>query len=163
MKNNLLNQNRKYGYIKNNKINSNNKYNPEKIQMNDNIPYQPNINNKIINENNNNENIDYYDSDIDDPRYLPNSNLLNKRNNPNLDENINISNYNVAPNKLNNINFENYSKMTSEFGNEPNSINITKTKFHNFENNDLSQENIYTHNKSILQLIIYFISNLKKL
>ena len=116
----MNNQNKKYGFIKSKKS----KKEPEQILFDNNLPNinllnQPNIiNNNTTNENNldfdNNENDDYLSSDIDDPKYKPNS-LQYK------DEFYNNNIQNLL-NKNDNINYN------------LNNDSIRKSKYHNFDN-----------------------------
>ena len=100
------------------------------------------INNQNINmecENQNQLNSDNYDSDIDDPKYMPNSEFENNINNNNCFQN----NYNTFQNNINqNQNELNFKKMN-------NSLNCFK--FHNYHNIQVNQENLI-ENKSLIEL-----------
>ena len=151
----MFNQNKKYGYIQNNKLSSRNKnkmnepnLNPlDKRYQNFNFQNQPNIiNDQNMNENNfnfqsnenhSNDNAEYYDSDIDDPKYRPNQILFNNINKEMLGkENFSTNN---DKNKLNldyNVNDQNI---------------MSNSRFHNFDNIEIPKENYY-QNKNILDL-----------
>ena len=142
----MFNQNKKYGYIQKNKSSSKNKNltNEQPLNFveerypNLNISNQPNIiNNQNNNENNStnnyNEREEYFDSDIDDPKYMPNYILFN-----NKDKNMS-KNYN--------------DNLNNEFGLNNQNI-IRNSRHHNYdniENLDLPKDNFHP-NKNILDL-----------
>ena len=148
----MFNQNKKYGYIiQNNKLSPKNKnnLNEPKINIADKIFQNLNLLNqtkKIINnENQSNDNAEYFDSDIDDPKYKP-SYLLNKdlREKKEYDfNNIVIDKKNKEYNIINEPNIMSMSSMSN-------------SKYHNFENDkniniNIPKEN-YFQNKNILDL-----------
>ena len=103
----MNNQNKKYGFIKSKKaMNDPNRILNDNNYQNVNLFDQPNLcnNNMPSLALDNNENAEYYSSDIDDPKYKPNSllykeefynnnikDLLNK--NENVNYNMNDNNY----------------------------------------------------------------------
>ena len=148
----MFNQNKKYGYIiQNNKLSPKNKNNliEPKINIADKIFQNLNLLNqtkKIINnENQSNDNAEYFDSDIDDPKYKP-SYLLNKDLREKKEYDFNNIVIDKTNKEYNNINEPNIMSMSS----------MSNSKYHNFENDkniniNIPKEN-YFQNKNILDL-----------
>ena len=110
------------------------------------------INNQNINMEENNEinlNYDNYDSDIDDPKYRPNSDLfLNQDGNWIIFEEIINNNY--IPN--------NYNTFSNNINKNNNNVNCRKLnnplncfQFHNYDNININQDNI-CQNKNAFEL-----------
>ena len=148
----MFNQNKKYGYIiQNNKLSPKNKNNliEPKINIADKIFQNLNLLNqtkKIINnENQSNDNAEYFDSDIDDPKYKP-SYLLNKDLKEKKEYDFNNIVIDKTNKEYNNINEPNIVSMSS----------MSNSKYHNFENDKNININIpkdnYFQNKNILDL-----------
>ena len=148
----MFNQNKKYGYIiQNNKLSPKNKNNliEPKINIADKIFQNLNLLNqtkKIINnENQSNDNAEYFDSDIDDPKYKP-SYLLNKDLREKKEYDFNNIVIDKTNKEYNNINEPNIMSMSS----------MSNSKYHNFENDKNININIpkdnYFQNKNILDL-----------
>ena len=141
----MNNQNKKYGFIKSKKaMNDPNRILNDNNYQNVNLFDQPNLcnNNMPSLALDNNENAEYYSSDIDDPKYKPNS-LLYKEEfyNNNIKDLLN-KNENV------NYNMNDNDYMIKEQN------NMNKSKYHNFdnfENIDYAKESNYKR-KNILDL-----------
>ena len=152
----MFNQNKKYGYIiQNNKLSpkDKNNMNEPKINIADKIFQNLNLLNQtkklINNENQSNDNAEYFDSDIDDPKYKP-SYLLNDNLNKDLREKKEYDFNNIVIDKTN----KEYNNI-----NEPNIVSMSSmsnSNYHNFENDKNININIpkdnYFQNKNILDL-----------
>ena len=156
----MFNQNKKYGYIvQNNRFSPKNKsaMNEPQINLADKILQNLNLlnqtkkinnqnkneNNLILdnNENHSNDNAEYFDSDIDDPKYKP-SYLLYNNVNKDMSEKKEYNFNDIFDDKLN----KGYNI------NEPNIM--SNSKYHNYEsdkNTNIPKEN-YFQNKNILDL-----------
>ena len=148
----MFNQNKKYGYIiQNNKLSPKNKNNliEPKINIADKIFQNLNLLNQtkklINNENQSNDNAEYFDSDIDDPKYKP-SYLLNKDLREKKEYDFNNIVIDKTNKEYNNINEPNIMSMSC----------MSNSKYHNFENDKNININIpkdnYFQNKNILDL-----------
>ena len=112
------------------------------------------INNQNINmeeANEINSNYDNYNSDIDDPKYRPNSNLfLNQDENGIIFDEVENINNNYIPNK--------YKTFSTNFNKNNINLNFRKLnnysncfKFHNYDNININQDNL-CQNKSVFEL-----------
>ena len=144
----MYNPNKKYGYIQKNKSSSKNKNQMNEPFSNVLQERDPNLdlqnNQKIKNmedniyENQNNENDEFYNSDIDDPKYRP-KNLAYDNNKKDIDD----YNINKISNEYNNLDYNN--KDINFMGN---------SRYHNFENIEslnIPKDNFY-QNKTMLDL-----------
>ena len=108
-----------------------------------------NINMEEVNEIN--SNYDNYNSDIDDPKYRPNSNLfLNQDENGIIFDDVENINNNYIPNK--------YKTFSTNFNKNNINLNFRKLnnysncfKFHNYDNININQDNL-CQNKSVFEL-----------
>jgi chromosome segregation ATPase len=136
-----------YNYQQDNNENQN--YPKENNNQIENLQDFPSGKNDINNQNINEINLNYdnYDSDIDDPKYRPNSDLfLNHGGNGIIyDEKINNNyipnNFNTFSNHINKTNL-NFMKL-----NNP----LNCFKFHNYDNINFNQDNL-CQNKSVFEL-----------
>ena len=152
----MFNQNKKYGYIQNNKLSSKNKNrkNEPKLNLPDEryqnllLQNKPDIlSNQNMNQNNFNfqnnanpneqseQNEEYFDSDIDDPKYRPNNMLYNNMNKKMLEkENLNSNNINNILNQGYNIKEDN---------------NLAKSRHQNFDSLDIPKQNFYPNRNNL--------------